>query len=227
VSDLQRSRTPYREAQALSTTQRVDASLPLHSATVDGDNIPELRWRTFALMAFGVYGSLLAGFYASPLATLLCFLVAMGATALWRHRKIRRYGEVTLRVVDDRLLISSQNQTQDVALASVASIRLCAETEEAFRIDGYGVRTAPPIASGNGRSLLEICTDDSARIQLLAVPISHSEAIEWIPQIHRFLRSNGWVPPEESASAAIEPMEEEEPASIDETSSSSRETENA
>jgi len=176
--------SPYRTsfskpaATAASTLALTATSIPVES--FDHPMLVQLGSVTVATVLAGVYGS------ATP-----ALLTLLGGFSLvmfgWRWPREKQMRRVRLGV-----LSTTRGKEEPVCLplSRVHRILLSGDMQPAFAVRGHGI-LATELPASHGRVRVVVRTE-AGEVPLLRLSAAHSECIEWIPQVHRFLRAHGW-----------------------------------
>jgi hypothetical protein len=128
-------------------------------------------------------------FSVLALATLLavCITIAVAFARVTRPRRVKlesRGAYVTLRV--------GTEPPRVIVATDVTEITLDHTEEAGFAIVGHGVRSAA-VASATGRARVVIKVADGAEVRLPSMPLSHTEIVEWLGDVRRFMRAAGFA----------------------------------
>lgn len=188
---------PYRSADQTRSVE-ARAELRLVARTLDLEFARREKYTDLVIVLAIVGATISVATFSSSGVPLLAFLAAVVAFFFWRHARKRSLSTLTLEVSGASLRCANGQRVFACKVADVSGLSLSEETHEYFQIEGHGVRSAAPDAGGGtGRCalLLRVGAEQHA---LLQHPISHTEAMEWLPQLRRFLRANGWEPDEDA-----------------------------
>lgn len=145
------------------------------------------------------------GVWVSGLLGLCVGIAAIAAIYLSQKRREANAGRVLLRASNGTIeVMRGVRRTLLVrsSLEELAAVKLDSETQKAFAIHGHGVRAAELPATGN-RARIVLVFADRREVPLTEVYLTHSDCVEWIPKIRRFLRSHGWLPEDEREAASL------------------------
>ncbi|MFO0667901.1 MAG: hypothetical protein U0174_28375 [Polyangiaceae bacterium] len=180
---------PYRsggDAAALPPSE-----LRLVASTLDLEFARTFKFRQLAGLIGVVACTVLVGVVVHDATWVMATLLMTTALVFfWRGREKKKLRSATLEVRDGRLRLFRGGLVGDLHLSELLRIVLSEEAEAHFTSVGGGVREAMP-SGGTGRCFVLLQTANRS-LSLLEHPISHTEALEWMSLVRRFLRRNEW-----------------------------------